>query len=238
MDLLKKVLAARDTSPAPHFAVFDFDGTVIVNDCAEAALAYMVRHAYPGARNDFGLYYSLLDSHETSAAYRFGAQTLRKLTPRAVDAIVRSAMEEEGTEIGTAELLGRTIAKGIRLRENVVRLMRQLQTEKVDAWIVSASPELVVRSAMDYFGLGAKAIGVRNILDEDIITGDSLEPLSIYEGKVACIQRYIHPTAKPLLGIGDSMNDFAMLAYAQVRAVVDRGNRLAETAREHDWHLL
>jgi HAD superfamily phosphoserine phosphatase-like hydrolase len=238
MDPFEAIMELRGETPEPHFGVFDWDGSLIHHDCAEATLHYMARHGIENARRDFERYYELLDAGDTRGAYRFGATTLWGLTIAEADRIVKQAMKEEGTELGKTELFGREIAKGIALRENVVALFKRLQDSGVDLWIVSASPVIVVRSVMDYFGIKAKLIGVQNVIDGYRITGELREPLSIYEGKVACIKDAIHPSIRPLFGVGDSMNDEPMLEYSQLRIVVDRGNALADKAKAEHWFLM
>lgn len=249
MDILESVIKLRDATQPPHFAVFDFDGTMIVNDSAEAVLAYMARHPhdYPDAPRDFEKYHSMLASGDKKAAYRFGASTLKGLSIKKLRETVCQAMIEEGCRITTTELLGRSINRGIALRGHVIRLAKKLEASGIRVYVVSASPEPIVRTTMQYFGLDCELIGVKNVLQDDqdgqggddrIITGAVRHPLSIYEGKVGCIKCYIDPDARPLLGVGDSINDLPMLNYAQLRAVVDRGNELAGIARAQGWFIL
>lgn len=238
MDPFEAIMELRRTTPGPHFGLFDWDGSLIYHDCAEATLHYMARHDINSARSDFRRYYDLLGSGDMRGAYRFGATTLHGLSNSEIDQIVTQAMDEEGRELGRANLLGRDVAKGIALRENVVALFHGLQAYGLDLWVVSASQELVVRSTMNYFGLEANVIGVRNVIEGDFLTDELREPLSIYEGKVACIQKYIHPSARPLFGVGDSMNDEPMLDYSLLKIVVDRGNALADKARAENWFLM
>ena len=92
---------------------------------------------------------------------------------------------------------------------------------------------------MKYFGIKANLIGVRTCMDERATTRPELkEPVPIFEGKVECIKQFIHPTERPILGIGDSMNDCPMLEYSHLRAVVDRGNELAAKAKTNTWCIL
>jgi HAD superfamily phosphoserine phosphatase-like hydrolase len=239
MELFESIMELRKRSQAPHYAVFDFDGSLIHNDCAEATLAYMARHDFPNARKDFEDYYSLLDSGNMRLAYQFGAKTLKGLSPRGIEEIVHKAMIDEGTELTTTKFLGRTITKGIAPRKNVEILFRRLQACGIKMCIVSASPTPIVRSTMKYFAMEAdEVIGIQNVVENGCLTDNLWEPLSIYEGKVDCIKQYIHPYALPLLAVGDSMNDYPMLEYSRIRAVVDRGNALAAKARANNWFIL
>lgn len=238
MALMGSVMELSKTSPPPRYAVFDFDGSIIFNDSAEAVLLRMALDNYPNAVDNFKRYYSLLDAGDTRAAYRFGASTLQGLSITEVDELVRRTMELEGREIFREKRFGYTVNRGIALRTVVMDLFYRCQNHSIDVWVVSASPDIIVRSALKYFGLRAKVIGVRNIVNDELITAELREPLSIFEGKVACIQELIHPNVQPLLGIGDSMNDLPMLRYSRCRGVVKRSNPLAEIAIAEGWPLL
>ncbi len=240
MDVFEKVMEMRDAHASSEvFAAFDFDGSIIYNDSAEAVLAYMARYEISTARKDFERYHSLLDDGDTEGAYRFGAGTLQGLSTAQLRDIVHDTLFEEGMDITKTELLGRTINKGIKRRVETVRLMGRLRSCKVKIVIVSASPRLIVQSAMQYFGIEADLlIGIRNIIRDEIVMAELQEPLSIYGGKVTCIQELVSPSVRPLLGVGDSENDRLMLEYSLVQAVVDRGNSLAELAKERGWFRL
>ncbi len=43
---------------------------------------------------------------------------------------------------------------------------------------------------------------------------------------------------RPLLGVGDSINDLPMLEYCEIKAVVDRQNSLAKKAKQNGWLLI
>jgi len=239
-DLFEEVMRLRSAFPLPHYAVVDFDNNAIVHDCAEALFNQMALHGDLSSK-DFKRYYELLDAGNLEAAYLFCARTLRGLSPAEVHALVLRALADEGLEIGATELFGRTIAKGIAPRESVVTMSHRLQSCGIEVWIVSASSGLVVRSTMSYFDIEATGvIGIRNGINAGILTGEILKPFSIGMGKVACIRKFIHPTVRPLLGIGDSMGDYPMLQYSRLRAVINHGNPLTKIAMENlenGWYL-
>jgi phosphoserine phosphatase len=133
---------------------------------------------------------------------------------------------------------GTGVAKGLRVREDVIILLKSLQTNNVAIWIVSASPEAVVTAALQHYAIPGTCIGMRLEKDGDLLTDKVIEPSSTLEGKVSCIQKYIHATQQPVLGIGDSMNDFPMISYSQIKVVVDRKNKLSEEAKQNGWYLI
>jgi phosphoserine phosphatase len=144
----------------------------------------------------------------------------------------------EGEILSKTELFGITIAHGLAVREVVKNILTFLENKKVAIWIVSASPEVTVQAAMNYFKIPGKLIGLRNKMVSDVLQSEVEKPYSIAEGKVECVKTYIDPTQRPLLGIGDTMNDFPMIEYATIHAVIDRGNALTKEARARNWHVL
>jgi len=53
-----------------------------------------------------------------------------------------------------------------------------------------------------------------------------------------CIKKFINPKVKPLLGVGDSINDLPMLEYCEIKAVIDRQNSLTKLAKQKSWFLI
>ncbi|MGH7203415.1 MAG: hypothetical protein ACREHC_03155 [Candidatus Levyibacteriota bacterium] len=146
MDLLQKDIRekVRNHAGSP-FAVFDFDNTCIVNDIEEATFAYLCKNGLlkdktllgEKADNDyhehvFTHYYELLDEGKTEEAYMLCAQMFSHFTPQGAEAVTLTAIKEEGNELGTQVIFGRTIAKGLRVRPQVRLLMEFLQ--RLDVW--------------------------------------------------------------------------------------------------------
>jgi phosphoserine phosphatase len=242
-------------SEAPVFAVLDFDNTCIVNDITEATLAYMVRNNLFRDKNLLGSkfkdaeeetyskavfenYYKLLDGGKTKEAYEFVSKILSGFSIDEISLLVERVIKFEGENMTITELFGRKIAKGIRPREQITELIGFLKNNGVEVWIISASPEMLVCGAMKHFNIEANLIGIRNTVVGGKVTSGLEKPLSIYEGKVDCIKKFINPKKRPLLGVGDSMNDMPMLEYCEIKAVVDRQNSLAEKARQNNWFLI
>ncbi len=79
---------------------------------------------------------------------------------------------------------------------------------------------------------------VRNIVVNNKFTDQLEKPLSMFEGKVECIKKFIDPKKKPLLGVGDSIYDLSMLEYCSLKVVVDHKNTLTIKAKENNWFLI
>jgi len=248
--IYKVVSNSIKKAEGPIFTVFDFDNTCIVNDIGDATLAFMARNnlfrdknLLPGKFEDYSRavfenYHNLYNAGQIKEAYEFMAKTLSGFYVDEISRLAEDVIKFEGEEIKIAEVLGIKIAKGLKPREQITELINFLKNNGVEVWIVSASPELLVRQAMKHFNIEANLIGVRNVIVDGKITDELEEPLSMFEEKVDCIKKYISRDKKPLLGVGDSMNDLPMLEYCEIKVVVDRQNELAKKAKQNNWFLI
>jgi phosphoserine phosphatase len=236
------------------FAVLDFDNTCIVNDIAEATLAYICRHELlkradlltPEARqcdaayhrDVFRRYYELLRRGDLEAASFLCARVLAGFTSDEAEDLVTATIDAEGSLLGAGELYGITIARGIAVRPALRMLIDFLAASDVDVWIVSASPEIAVRAAMKRLGLCGNLIALRNGMCDSVISTELAAPYSVGAGKVDCIRTFIDAGNRPVLGVGDSAHDVPMIEYANLHAIVDCGNGLRHQARQRGWFIL
>jgi phosphoserine phosphatase len=235
-----------------HFAVFDFDNTCIDNDIAEATLAFMCRqhllrnnHLVPSAKSDVATYHENVFHHyhdlsakkDFRSAYRLCAKIFAGFTPAEASELVRATIKAEGTVLHNTRLFGVTISAGLRVHPVVQRLISYLQAAHIDVWIVSASPEPAVKTAMAHFGIPGKVIAVRSKIRDGVFSDELEEPYPIAEGKVDCIRRSICDTSRPILAVGDSINDFAMIEFAAIHAIVNRNNELTHEAIRRSWYV-
>jgi phosphoserine phosphatase len=243
-----------DCSPGEPFGVLDFDNTCIINDVAEITLAYMCRHRLlkcddllpletPRSNGEyhqqvFRLYHALLGRGDIKSASRLCARIFTGFGPAEAGAIVSAAMDAEGNVSGKAELFGVSITVGLAVRLIVRNLIDHLMANNVQVWIVSASPEIAVRTAMKRFDIPGNLIALRNRIDHNVISKEIDEPQPIVEGKVDCIKTFVDARNRPLVGVGDSIYDLPMLEYATVRAVVDGDQILMKNARLRGWFIL
>lgn len=236
------------------FAVLDFDNTCIVNDIAEATLAHLCRShllrcddlvspaAHHGKsayhRQVFRRYHELMRRGDIKSASLLCASALAGFARDEVEAIVSAVIDAEGSTFGETELHGIRVARGIGVRPALRDLIALSTANGVQVWIVSASPEALVRAAMSRFGLTGQLIGLRNRMDGEILLKECDEPHSVAEGKVDCIKTFIDAGKRPLIGVSDSISDLPMLTHAEFSVVVDRDPALTEIARRHGWLIL
>lgn len=249
---IERTIDKKLANEGEPFAIFDFDNTCIVNDISEATFAYLCsrkllrdpnllgKEQHVGDYHEcvFRTYHSLLEKGRLKAAYVLIARMFSGFTSGEAEAVTLTAISEEGSRIGSKMLYGIHIERGLARRPNVLSLMQYVREKGVRVWIVSASPEVSVRAAMRYFGIKAELIGVRSVIKDGVCTAVLEEPLSMFEGKVVCIRKYITSEHVPLLAAGDSESDLPMLEVADIKVVIDRGNELTRIAREQKWFLL
>ena len=197
---------------------------------------------YPGtesySKDIFDKYYKLLESGRIKEAYEFCSRILSGYDIKKIGPLVKKIARSEGEKTTEIRFWGQKINKGINVRPQVIELMDFLKNNGVAVWIVSASLQSLVKEAMNHFGIDANLIGINLITKDNKFTTDLEQPLSIFEGKVECIKKFINENKRPLLGVGDSINDLPMLGYCEIKVVVDRQNSLAKKAKQNSWFLV
>jgi phosphoserine phosphatase len=124
------------------------------------------------------------------------------------------------------------------VRPALRRLIDFSTANDIQIWIVSGSPEIAVRAAMQRFGLSGNPIGLRHRIEGEVLSHALDEPHSIAEGKVDCIKQFIDAGRRPLFAVGDSVYDLPMVEYADIPAVVARDDALTQEARRRGWFVL
>lgn len=253
LERIEKAIEQKiETAEGKPYAVFDFDNTCIANDIGEATLAYLCGHELLRDKRLLGdtdasrgynarvfhTYHQLLQEGKLRAAYTLCGRIFSGFSVGEAEAAALTAIAEEGSKLGSKILYGIHIERGLAVKPAVLTLMNFLKARQVPAWIVSASADPAVRAAMKHFGIESELIGVRSILNEGVYTSQLAQPVPIMEGKVLCIQKYIDPARAPIFAAGDAVGDTPMLETADIKVVVDRGNELAQIARERGWFLL
>lgn len=231
-----------ETLPKKGYVVIDFDNTCIINDIGEAVLAFLCEHGLLKKYDNkvaFKKYYHLLEIGQVRDAYEFVTKVLAGFTADEIRTIVQETVKSDGSKITTRNLLGIKINKGLKLNKPILKIIDFLHRGH-ELWVISASSKLVVEEAVNIFlpNYNIKCIGVTSEVNRGILTNQLIYPTSIFEGKVDCIKKYISKDVKPVVGIGDSMNDKEMLEYSKIKIVADRNNQLTELARKKGWIIL
>ncbi len=187
----------------------------------------------------FRHYYELLSQGVTKDAFVFLLRALSGFRVDEIPALVEAIIRDQGTTLDTETYLGVPITKGLCVRKSVAHLLQECLDRKMKVFIISASPEVLVRAALQQYKLPfTDCFGICLKESEGVYMNETLEPMPVEDGKIVCLQEKIHPTVRPILAVGDSMNDFSLLTYAHIRVAVDRKNGLSDEARKNKWHIL
>jgi len=248
--LYKEILEGKKED---DFAVFDFDGTCIYNDIGEAVLAYICEnkllknqslleeHELIGGFYHPAVFRKFHSTRDAKEKYEFSAKALAGYSLAGIDEIVARTIQYEGKRLKKRELFGMEINKGIILKRKTIKLMDFLKKNGVNVWIISASPQAVIETALRQYGILSNRIGMKNFFKSDMLADKIVQPSPILQGKVECIKKYIHPEKMPLLGIGDSINDLPMLKYSKISAFANdhsiKGYEFARGYHQGFWFL-
>ncbi len=240
----------------PLYAVFDFDNTCIAHDIQQAFILHACRnellrnntmmHDEDLAKDSrvyhdavFTHYWGMLSQGVTGDAFNFLLRGLVGFRTDEIPSLVADIIAEQGDELGSDNYLGIEITKGLRVREPVKKLLQTCQEKNIRIVVVSASPEPLVRAALDYYGLPYDdCIGIKLEVNDDVFVNKIVTPQPIEDGKTVCVQEQVHKTAKPILAVGDSMNDFHLLHYATIAVAIERGTQLGKEALLNHWHVI
>jgi HAD superfamily phosphoserine phosphatase-like hydrolase len=215
---LARLLA--DDHGAKPLATFDWDNTCITGDIGEAVLEDL------GA--DLVAEYDrrcAIDKHDAYAwcAYQVAGRTAadaEALADRAIDA---------------------RLANGrMRLRPEIIGLMRALERHGFEIWIVSASEERLVRAFAPRYGIARdRVIGMRLAEEGGVLQPRLDGPNTYRQGKVDAIDLRIG--RRPVFAAGDAETDLEMLESAGHRLFLDKSrdphDRMRQIATDRGWWL-
>jgi phosphoserine phosphatase len=119
-----------------------------------------------------------------------------------------------------------------RLHEEVATVLRALQGEGVEVFLVSASPRAIVEAAAEVVGIaGANVIAATPKHDAQGIAPEVLRPIPYATGKVARLRERLG-ARRLYAAFGDNAFDVAMLASAEIGVAVRPKPKLRERASE------
>jgi len=193
----------RDTPR--KIAAFDFDDTCIDGDIG---IALLERFDAVSSRD-------LVSEYEADCAIdtRSGYAQLT--------ATLLAGRTEKDVRAQTALALQDALGDGrIHWVDGVRRLLSTLVDNKWEVWIVTASPEVVVEEvAAQYCVPRSRVIGMRTAMEDGHYTAEVLEPITYKSGKLEALE--LRAGGLPLLAMGDSPSDEALLGAAEVGLQID-----------------
>ncbi len=224
-------MVARTGGDSSPVAVFDADGTLWDTDANENFLSHLDTYGLVRTDGEQSIRqeYDRRCAQDKHAGYQWGAQVCDERPAEQVSEWAQQSYEE-------------------RTAPFVFDAMRALVTRLVGlqwgVYVVSASPVWTVLP-----GTNALGIAPENVLALDVerqngrLTRHLCEPLSMGEGKVACIQKYVGQA--PSFAAGNTLDDVPMLRMAETMGVVvnptgEDGDvsSLLGMAIKNGWHIL
>ncbi|HTY01163.1 MAG TPA: haloacid dehalogenase-like hydrolase [Bacteroidota bacterium] len=125
---------------------------------------------------------------------------------------------EHHAKISERSLGGRILPLGIRYLAESLELLRKLQKEKFDIWVISGSNKWSVEPVFAPLGVPRdRVIGIEMIEEHGILTSREVLPVPIRADKIEAFRRRSELT--PLLVASDSRNDLPLLRRASMLKV-------------------
>lgn len=162
------------------------------------------------------------------------ALDMKILSQRAIDIELRRPVEIEERQTSRGETV--RIGRGLRPFLEIAQLMRSLERNGFEVWVVSATNQWSVETFAGHFGVPEnRVVGNRVFVEYGVLTDELVAPALFRQGKVDVIEREIG--AIPTMVFGDSDTDFDMMATAsRLGVVIDHGNQIMRVgAAEHGW---
>lgn len=236
------------------YAAFDCDNTTIHNDIAQATLVYVCRNQL--LRNDhigrisahdkkeyhesvFSYIMDLEEGPNPLHGYKEMARAFAGFSPDELRLLAREVIRAKS---GMQQIGRRKIDCTLQPVEETTLIRNYLADHGIENYLVSASPISLVEGVALEFKFSAKVLGMRNVITNDVLTTEIEEPHCGFEGKVANLEKYVHaetkPHTRPLVAMGDSLNDFPLLDYAYLPIIINRNNTLLDIARQRGWPII
>jgi phosphoserine phosphatase len=201
------VLFTESAGVGAPVAVFDADGTLWSGDASEDFLAYVDKHDLFRPAEEIGpifSHHSTLYEHDQHQAHVFAVQVCEGQRESQVVDWANACFEDHAAK---------------RVFPEMSALIRALHALHWRVYIVTASPVWVVRPGARLLGVPDECVLAVDVeKSEGILTNRIREPMSMGEGKVACIRQSIG--REPLLAVGNSWDDVPMMTHATGLAIV------------------
>ncbi len=211
--------------------------------CADEILSIYI----DGTTSDGDPAFAGHDYRRMEPAYAWTAQLLAGYTHAEVQQMTRDAAEPQlEAEIGTTQVVGtRTVNAWLRIYGQSTELIKAARSRGYDVWVVSASPDDVVRAVAPRAGIDpGRVVGIRSLTDDDgeltyAFEGCGPVPdgeqslISYIEGKrcwinkvifgddtAAAIERRLDP--RQVLAAGDSVTDIDFMRDSVYKLAINR----------------
>jgi HAD superfamily phosphoserine phosphatase-like hydrolase len=223
---------------------FDFDNTLIKNDFGETVMNSLIEEGLPFLKEEFSDFFSdkklassifsnrfqnphafkdlilneysdLLQNQSTEIAYRWSSFIFSGLT--------EIEQREFTRKVWTREM-DSTASSSVKIFQDMVNLIDYMKLHGWKIFIITASPEVIIREVANHFHIEPKnVIGMNLKIENGIFTSKIIEPYTYGIGKVNALQSRFGLTVD--LAFGDSENDFPLLSSAKKKGIaLDKGD--------------
>ena len=206
-------------------AAFDCDGTLWSGDAGEGFFDWELREGsiVPGA----------LDRplRERHAAYKRGEVDETTMCGEMVT--MHQGISESKLMDAAVRFFDQFLAA--QIFPDMRELVRRLQENRCEVWVVSSSNEWVIRAAMKHFGIPeSRILAAKAELDSGIVTG-RLVRVPSGSGKPQALREVVKKEIEA--AFGNSRWDAEMLAMAKHAFAVNPNPDLEFSAREKGWAI-
>jgi HAD superfamily phosphoserine phosphatase-like hydrolase len=177
----------------------------------------------------------LLQEGNIKKLYRYCSKIFIWYSQKEIDIIVNQAIQEEWTTLKTGKLFWYKIPRGIKPRKIIIELMQALKKKRIKIIVISATAECCLSPFIKKrFQQVDIVIGTTFTQNKPVYTG-RITQKPMFETKMKILKKLFE--IRPILGVGDSMNDLPMLKYCLHPIVINRQNKLSEHAQKK-WRIV
>jgi len=189
--------------------------------------------------------YENLKNRNMEEAYLYATRLLRGLHERTVADLVEEVLDYELDRPLSSEdvpsgppFSGCVVPTGISVYNEMIELLQVLDAYGFSTWIISSSNAYIVRALARRAGFPEeRVLGVEVQTQGGRYTDRIAEPAPIGEGK---LELFLDTVGRsPVLAIGDSMNDFALLENCEgvSIAIENEDEDFVAAAQENGWFV-
>lgn len=214
-------------APAPHYAVFDADGTLWDNDAGNSFFNYEIENKLIPLPQDPWRHVYALKEIDTLRAFLWLAQIHKGVPIQKVRTWAKEALQKSGP---------------IVFFPAIKKLISYLQKNNVEIFVVTASVQWAVEPCVELLGIPPKnVVGVKTKIENGIITDIQDGFVTYQENKLKALLERTHGK-KPLLACGNTMGDFWLLDSAThvklaVRTESDELHFKDQNIKKQEEHL-
>jgi HAD superfamily phosphoserine phosphatase-like hydrolase len=208
----------------PTLSVFDCDGTLWSGDAGEGFFSWeLEQNLISGDVADW--------ARKRYAAYREGKVSEDQMCGEMVT--IHRGLTEAEVERAAIRYFDQYCVADIF--PEMHQLVKLLQKQNSDIWVVSSTNEWVIRAAMRHFGIAPEKVIAAAVRVVDGIITDRLVQVPSGEGKPAAIKKEIG--RNPDAAFGNSVWDVDMLMLARHAFAINPTHQLENTAKLRGWPI-